>query len=194
MRDFKIPKNLNQKDTIGNFTFPQLAIMGGGLLLILALFGSGMNIFIALILSLPIAFLTYVLMYVKRMDLPIYEYAMIYMSYMASPKKMIYRKENKRELLSIQEQIFFIEEEEQKEIDETITLSDKKLSRKEKLEMERAKKEAVKKEKEKEKSTKEKMIIEKPKKEKKTTEKKQSNLRANTSDKNKSLEDLNFKL
>lgn len=110
MYEYTVPQEFNQNDRIGNFTIPQAFIMGGGVLLIMLLMSSGINILLALVLDVPIAVLTIYLMYKKKYDIPIYEFAMIYIMYKATPKLLIYRKENVREEF-VQDEIMFIEKE-----------------------------------------------------------------------------------
>ncbi|GAB6426331.1 hypothetical protein bcgnr5378_30070 [Bacillus cereus] len=108
MRDFKIPTEFNRADQIAGFTLPQLGIMGGGLAICGGMIASPMPILLSLIISLPIGIITCILMFFKKMNMPIYEYYIVKLAYSVTPRRMIYRKENKRNLNSKQEEISFL--------------------------------------------------------------------------------------
>ena len=110
MYDYTVPQEFNQGDRIGNFTMPQLAIVGCSVLIFMLMMASGVHIILMLILLIPQATLTLFLMYKKYYDIPVYEFALIYLVYKATPKLLIYRKENVRDEYIEEEMLFFEED------------------------------------------------------------------------------------
>lgn len=110
MYEYTVPQEFNQDDRIGNFTMPQAMILGGGVTIFMLLLASGMNIILVLCFLPPIAAVVITLMYKKKYNIPIYEFALVYLTYIATPKLLIYRKENMRDEFAEQE-VLFIEDE-----------------------------------------------------------------------------------
>lgn len=115
MRDFKVPTEFNRGDQIAGFTFPQLGILGGAFAICGIMFASSMSPLVSLILSVPIGLVACFFAFRKKMNIPIYEYYIVKLSYIMVPKRMVYRKENKRHLESTREEIAFLISAEQKE-------------------------------------------------------------------------------
>lgn len=93
MREYIIPQEFNQSDRIGKFTIPQALILGGGIVIILLMMAT-MNFFVALVLSAPIGALMAYLMFKKVNEIPVYEFALVYIVYRSMPKQYIYRADN----------------------------------------------------------------------------------------------------
>lgn len=111
MYEYIVPQEFNQDDRIGNFTIPQAFILGIGVILGMGLLASGMNIFLAIFLEIPLGILIVTLMYKKKYEMPIYEFALVYMMYRATPKLLIYKKENIKDIYLVEEDALFLEEE-----------------------------------------------------------------------------------
>ena len=112
MYEYTVPQEFNQDDRIGNFTMPQVFILGAAVLLILFLFAVGVNVFIILTVLPFVAGLAIFLMYKRVYNIPIYEFGLVYFTYKATPKLFIYRKENLRdEFLDMETKLLLIEEE-----------------------------------------------------------------------------------
>lgn len=117
MNEYIIPQEMNQSDRIGNFTLPQAGVMGAGILLILFMLAMLPSILLAIILDIPIAFLTVYLMYKKKYNIPVYEFFFVFITYKSMPKLYVYRANNLKDEYDDEEQFnFIIEEDENEEV------------------------------------------------------------------------------
>jgi hypothetical protein len=87
----------------------QAMILGGGVLIFMMMMASGLNVFIYLGALPFIAGITAFLMFKRVYDIPIYEFGLVYFTYKASPKLLVYRKENLRDEY-IEQDVLFLEE------------------------------------------------------------------------------------
>lgn len=92
--EYTVPQEFNQEDRIGSFTMVQAGILGAGVITSMLMLTSGLPIIIALILDVGVGFLTVYLMYKKKYNIPIYEFALVYLLYKATPTLLVFRKEN----------------------------------------------------------------------------------------------------
>ena len=92
--EYIIPKEVNQADTIGGFTLPQIAIAALGVLISLLLLSSSLSLVISFSISIPLLIFTALLVFKKVHDIPVYEFFMIYIMYRTLPKRLIYRADN----------------------------------------------------------------------------------------------------
>ncbi|QST03015.1 hypothetical protein IMZ31_20935 (plasmid) [Pontibacillus sp. ALD_SL1] len=113
MYEYTVPQEMNQQDRIGNFTMSQAAILGAGTLIGMLLLASGMNIILALVLDVFIAAGCAYLMYKKKYNIPIYEFGLVYLMFIATPRLLVYRKENMLDDETGDIQILIDEEEEE---------------------------------------------------------------------------------
>lgn len=111
MYEYIIPKEFNQSDRIGNFTIAQAFILGAGGLIALLLL-STLNIIIAAILCIPVLIGTGYAMYKKINDIPIYEFALVYIIFRSMPKLLIYRPDNVKGDYDLEDELEIYEEEE----------------------------------------------------------------------------------
>lgn len=111
MYEYIVPQDFNQEDRIGNFTMPQAMILGGGVIIFMLMMALGVNIIVNLAFLPVIGGLTIYLMYKKVYNIPIYEFALVYLTFKATPRLFIYRKENVRDEYLDDEELFFLEED-----------------------------------------------------------------------------------
>lgn len=123
MYEYVIPQEFNQSDRIGNYTIPQAMILGFGVLLIALILASG---FISFWIGIPLSFVilgvTFYVMKKTINGIPLYEFFLIYAIYRSSPKLIIYKLDNTKEGVSLEEEeekiassIFVEDEKEEKE-------------------------------------------------------------------------------
>jgi uncharacterized membrane protein len=110
MKEYLIPKEFNQSDRIGNFTMPQVVILGGTTVLCLFMM-SIMPVLLAAIISVPVLILMVFAMYKTVNGIPIYEFALVYAVYRAMPKRLVYRTNNLKDEFALLEEIDIFEEE-----------------------------------------------------------------------------------
>lgn len=112
MYEYTVPQEFNQEDRIGNFTMPQAAILGGGVMIFMLLLGMGINIIFLLCMAPFLIIGMLFLMYKRFYNIPIYEFALVYLTYRATPKLFVFRKENLRdEFLDQEVQLLLVDEE-----------------------------------------------------------------------------------
>lgn len=97
MYEYTIPQEFNQSDRIGPFNIAQAFILGAGGIIIMLLLSSSMPIWLSILIAIPIFILTVYTMFKKFNGIPIYEFALVYVTYIAMPKLLIYRMDNTRE-------------------------------------------------------------------------------------------------
>lgn len=110
MYEYTVPQEFNQEDRIGNFTMAQAMILGAGVLIFMMLMVSGLPVYVYVGAAPFLAIITAFLMFKKKYNIPIYEFALVYFTYKASPKLLIYRKENLRDEY-VEQEIMFLEED-----------------------------------------------------------------------------------
>jgi hypothetical protein len=94
MNEYIIPQELNQMDRIGKFTLHQAGIIGLGGLIAMILLSGGLPIVLGFILAIPTMVITLIAAFMKKHNIPIYEFLFIYLMYRSTPKLLIYRADN----------------------------------------------------------------------------------------------------
>lgn len=108
MYKYRIPNEFNQSDKIGKLAMPQAVVLAIGVT-IFVLCVITLDLVLSLIAAIPIGFITLVFMFVKINRIPIYEFLMIYLLFMGTPKLLIYRSDNLKSLEEHEDEIGFIE-------------------------------------------------------------------------------------
>lgn len=108
MYKYRIPNEFNQADKIGKLAMPQAVVLAIGVT-IFVLCVITFELVISLLLAVPIGLTTLVFMFVKVNKVPLYEFLMIYLLYIGTPKLLIYRSDNLKGFEEQEEQIGFLE-------------------------------------------------------------------------------------
>lgn len=111
MYEYTIPQEFNQSDKIGNLSMPQVFILGFGVLVMMFLAASGLNLFIAILLDIPIGIGTLYLMYKKINKIPLYEFILVFAVYKTSPKLLLYRANNLKDEFDEEALVVLFEDE-----------------------------------------------------------------------------------
>ncbi|MGF7535637.1 PrgI family protein [Bacillus mexicanus] len=91
MYDYIVPQELNIADRIGKFTFTQLGFLAAGILVVMIMFiTDSIPMWVSLLIGVPFFVLCLTLAFVKRYDMPLYEFLIILIIYKSLPKEMIY--------------------------------------------------------------------------------------------------------
>lgn len=91
MYDFIIPQELNIADRIGKFTFAQWGFLAGGMLVVMTmLISKNIPMWVSILVGVPVVVLCLFLAFVKKYDMPMYEYLIVLMIYKTLPQEMIY--------------------------------------------------------------------------------------------------------
>ena len=103
-----IPQEFDQSDKIGKITVPQAVVLAiGATIFVLIVISS--SLLVSLLSFIPIAITTCVFMFVKVNKVPLYEFLMIYVLYVGTPKLLIYRSDNLKSFEDKEDEIGFIE-------------------------------------------------------------------------------------
>lgn len=108
MYKYRIPNEFNQADKIGRLAMPQAVVLAVGVT-IFVLCVISFELIVSLLLAVPIGLTTLVFMFVKVNKVPLYEFLMIYLLYIGTPKLLIYRSDNLKGFEEQEEQIGFLE-------------------------------------------------------------------------------------
>jgi hypothetical protein len=109
MYEYIVPQEFNQSDRIGKFTIAQAFILGGGGVIAMFLL-TVLSIIWAVIIAIPVAVLMVYLMFKKVNDIPIYEFAFVYIIYKSMPKLLIYRPDNLKDDYWLEDELEIYEE------------------------------------------------------------------------------------
>lgn len=92
--EYTIPQELNREDRIGPFTIAQMIIIGIGLMIVGGTIMIGASIVVIIATAILIIPVMVFFMYKKYYTIPVYEFVVVYLVYIATPKLLIYRTEN----------------------------------------------------------------------------------------------------
>lgn len=110
--EYTIPQELNREDRIGPFTIAQVFIIAIGAMIVGFTIISGMSglgTLITIVLLVPVLLF---FMYKKYYTIPVYEFVLVYLVYVATPKLLIYRTDNIKDEYYEDEKIKVIYEDE----------------------------------------------------------------------------------
>ena len=110
--EYTIPQELNREDRIGPFTIAQIIIIGIGMLIIGFLAIVGANVVVIIAAAIVLVPLMVFFMYKKYYTIPVYEFVVVYLVYIATPRLLIYRTDNLKDEFYEEERIKVILDEE----------------------------------------------------------------------------------